>query len=365
MSEKQPETTKSEADTTTPAAAPAAPETDERGSSVPPQDNYDDDNADSLYGDDGASSTASLTASILNYRTVHGRTYHSSQGDAEYWYVFGNPPRRPGIHGRRRLLTFFSSHHVLTLLLDGELCRAPISDNVQKVLDVGTGTGLWAIDFGDKYPTAEVIGTDLSPIQPGWVPPNVMFQIDDCTQEWTFEANSFDFVHMRWLFGSIKDWDELYAQAYRALKPGGWIESHEASVIFHSDDGSVNDKTAMGKFGQFFIDGGKKMGRSMTIVEDGIQRKGIEAAGFVNIHEEDIKSPFGDWPKDPKMKEIGSFQRLATSNDTAGSMHYMGNLLGWSPEEVIVYAANLRREFRSPHIHAYYMQKIVWAQKPE
>jgi len=190
-------------------------------------------------------------------------------------------------------------------------------------------------------------------------------------------------VHIRWLFGSIKDWDELYRQAYRAIKPGGWIESHEASAQFRSDDDSVNEKTAMGQFGKFFAEGGEKMGRSMTVVEDGIQRKGIEAAGFVNIHEEDFKasypatqanwslqlthlqSPFGAWPEDKKKKEIGAFQQLATSNDVAGSMLYMGTLLGWAPEEVQVYAAKLRNEFQSPKIHAYYMQKIVWAQKPE
>jgi len=28
-------------------------------------------------------------------------------------------------------------------------------------------------DFGDKHPGTEVIGIDLSPIQPNWVPPNV------------------------------------------------------------------------------------------------------------------------------------------------------------------------------------------------
>jgi methylase of polypeptide subunit release factors len=31
--------------------------------------------------------------------------------------------------------------------------------------DVGTGTGIWAIDFADQYNNAEVTGTDLSPIQ--------------------------------------------------------------------------------------------------------------------------------------------------------------------------------------------------------
>lgn len=28
-------------------------------------------------------------------------------------------------------------------------------------------------DFADMHPDAEVIGTDVSPIQPSWVPPNV------------------------------------------------------------------------------------------------------------------------------------------------------------------------------------------------
>jgi hypothetical protein len=46
----------------------------------------DDDDGDSALGDDDADSTASLTSSILRYRTIHGRTYHSERGNAQYWY---------------------------------------------------------------------------------------------------------------------------------------------------------------------------------------------------------------------------------------------------------------------------------------
>ena len=37
-----------------------------------------------------------------------------------------------------------------TLILDNKLYLAPIEKNIQKALDIGTGTGIWAIDFADE-----------------------------------------------------------------------------------------------------------------------------------------------------------------------------------------------------------------------
>jgi 2-polyprenyl-3-methyl-5-hydroxy-6-metoxy-1,4-benzoquinol methylase len=63
------------------------------------------------------------------------------------------------------------NHEILRLLWDNKLHECPL-DEPHRILDIGTGTGIWAIDMADQYPMAEVIGTDLSPIQPDWVPAN-------------------------------------------------------------------------------------------------------------------------------------------------------------------------------------------------
>lgn len=51
------------------------------------QDDLVSNDADSAIGEDRADSTASITSSILRYRTIRGRTYHNERGDAFYWCV--------------------------------------------------------------------------------------------------------------------------------------------------------------------------------------------------------------------------------------------------------------------------------------
>lgn len=40
-------------------------------------------------------------------------------------------------------------HHICLLALRGRLYKAPVIEKPQRVLDLGTGTGTWAIDFGE------------------------------------------------------------------------------------------------------------------------------------------------------------------------------------------------------------------------
>lgn len=57
-------------------------------------------------------------------------------------------------------------------------------------------------DFADEHPAAEILGVDLSPIQPSFAPPNCKFEVDDITAPWAYEPPKFDFIHIRTLYGT-------------------------------------------------------------------------------------------------------------------------------------------------------------------
>ncbi|KLO92449.1 Uncharacterized protein LW93_12023 [Fusarium fujikuroi] len=126
---------------------------------------------------------------------------------------------------------------IYSLMLDGALFLAPIGDHPQRVLDLGTGTGIWAMDFADDLPSAEVLGTDLSPIQPQWTPPNCRFEVDGFEAEWLYHT-PFDFIHARELEGCISDDNWFLQQALQHLAPGGYFEMQAVAAPFLSDDGT-------------------------------------------------------------------------------------------------------------------------------
>ncbi|CZS95211.1 related to TAM domain methyltransferase [Rhynchosporium agropyri] len=303
-------------------------------------DNFDDN--DSSYGGDldAASETTSLYSLITRHVYENGRRYHSYRAGT-YW--------GPNDDTAQENLDLF--HHIFNLSLDGNLFLAPIGPNPQRILDIGTGTGIWAIDVADQYPSASVVATDLSAIQPSDVPPNLEFQIDDFTLPWTFSKNTFDFVHARCIYGSVADYPALYSSVLDHLKPGGWFEQSEISVIPKSDDESING-TSLEQWGPLAWECGEKFGKSFKIAEE--SRDIMERAGFVNVQRKTVKWPIGPWAANRKMKEIGAYNRLGWDEGINGwAMFLLTKYLGWRSEEVEAMCAHIRRDLRNKHIHAY------------
>jgi hypothetical protein len=46
------------------------------------------------------------------------------------------------------------------------------------------------------------------------VPPNVRFEVDDVEEEWNY-GKKFDFIHLRYFAGSIRDWPKLIRQIFK------------------------------------------------------------------------------------------------------------------------------------------------------
>ena len=311
---------------------------------------------DSTFGGDRdsiASSSTSLSSAITNFFYENGRRYHAYQAGK---YLYPND--------EKELDRMDIEHHNQKLQLDGKLFICPLVDDPRAILDVGTGSGIWAMEMADLYPDCQVLGTDLSPIQPTWVPPNCRFEIDDFDREWAFGNDRFDMIHQRFLIGTIANKVEFYKQAYNALKPGGSIEIVEIEFLTYCDDDSVPKDSAMVKWGELMIEAFGKMGKEEP---DGEQyKKWLEDTGFEDVHLEIIKRPSNDWPKHPKMKEIGRYCCLNfLEGMEAFTIAPFTRLLGWKSEECQVFLAQLRKEWVTRKYHAYHKGIVVYGTKPK
>ncbi|KAI9799047.1 MAG: hypothetical protein M1833_004241 [Piccolia ochrophora] len=295
---------------------------------------------DSSLGDDTSSYTASLTSTVLDYQYENGRRYHAYKSGA---YILPND--------EQELDRLDLTNGMIRHMMKGRNFVAPIGRAPQRILDIGTGTGIWVIDMGDEFPSAEIIGTDLSATQPT-VPPNVKFEIDDCESSWTF-THKFDFIHGRYLAGAIRDWPKLMKQAYDNLTPGGWVEWNDFNFKYYSDDGSLTKDHSLALWNWKLAEAYETFGADSCPGPH--LESWVRDAGFTNVVCKKYKIPIGTWPKDKEMKVLGAWGMLFTLESLeAVTLKIYTTVLGWRPEEVQVLLANTRKDLKNSNIHAVY-----------
>ncbi|KAK2757483.1 methyltransferase domain-containing protein [Colletotrichum kahawae] len=292
--------------------------------------------ADSALGIDGgrASSSASVASSVYRFVEEFGRTYHRYK---EGKYFLPNDEQE---QGRLDL-----QHAIALRILDGKLGLAPV-DKPHRVLDIGTGTGIWAIEFADQNPESEVLGSDLSPIQPEYVPAYCRFEIDDAEDEWMY-GQKFDY---------------LFGQIYDSLNPGGWVEFHETVIDFRAVDGTL-EGTALRRWNDHLLEGIRRAGRD-ALSPFGFAAK-MTDAGFKNVQQRKYAVPSTPWARGRNQKILGAMQMTNNLEGVQGiTMKIFTQVLGWTREEAEMLLVDVRRDMADRNIHAYLTIMAVWGQRP-
>ncbi|KAF8544005.1 putative TAM domain methyltransferase [Trichophaea hybrida] len=308
----------------------------------------------SSYGSyqQSAMSTGAFSGSFNEYLWENGRQYNPRGIDKNPLPVDETEQKRLDIH-----------HEIMTELLGGELYKAPLK-NPRHILDVGTGTGIWAMEIADTFPEAEVIGFDLSPIQPSQTPPNCRFEVDDAEKDWMYRPDSFDFVHLRNLAQAITDWPKVISQAYRVTKPGGYVELAENGGMIYCDDGTMSHDNPAKLFYETLRDAMEKTGRPSHILGSTLSEY-LENSGFVDVQVTKVKMPFGSWPKEPRLKKIGRMAVLGClTGFNAYGLAVFTRVLGMNKEQA---ERQCQEAFsaitdRNTHMYSYYY--VAHGRKP-
>ncbi len=289
-----------------------------------------------------SSTTTSIASSVWRFEEENGRTYHGYRPGGEHtlpypicplqlltsivYYYPNDPPESVRLDYQSRVLDF---------AFDGKLHMAPLTSPFS-ILDIGTGTGAWAMQMADLYPNSKIDATDLSPIQPTEVPPNVTFIIDDAEEEdWALNESYYDYIHTRILMGCFEDFKSIIRKGFRYTKPGGWMESVDPMMPPFCDDGTMPADWPFKEWSETMEDAAKNANRPLEIANK--LKRWYTEVGFVDVQEKVVKIPINSWPRDPRLKLLGKYW---AENVLAGlqafSLALFSRVFGWSKIQIDV-----------------------------
>ncbi|TGZ80701.1 S-adenosyl-L-methionine-dependent methyltransferase [Ascodesmis nigricans] len=315
----------------------------------------DDENYDSGIDNPSlASSTQSLTESVLSHVYENGRRYHSKSVGRYFLPTDEQEQDRLDMY-----------HHFMLELLGGKISLAPFDRDPGFVLDCGTGTGIWALDYAEQHPASVVYGIDMAPIQPSYVYPNVRFEIDDLELDWTFR-DKFDLIYARLMSTGIKDWPRFFQQMYDFMNPGGYVElsEHDLNGV-RSDDGTMPSDTAYNRYLTLLTKCMASNGLNPYLTLTDYTRM-LTSAGFEITKTLEFKIPMGGWPKGKKAKYLGLLyaEMSKTGFDAYGKSLLVkeGGLTVEEADQLIRECVELLGERKQ---HVYYYKWHIVARKPE
>lgn len=293
------------------------------------------EDSDSGMGVSVCSDNESISSSIYAYPVEHGRTYHAHHDGT---YLFPNDEME---QDRLDL-----QHEMFLRLFGGKRYLCPIK-TPSNVLDLGTGTGIWAQELADSLPEwCQVMGVDLSPIQPIWLPPNCHFEVFDFNDRWTFKRK-FDLICGRMLIGSISSPQPLFQEVFKALVPGGWVEIQDVCPPT-----LISQESAFRKWRDEWCTALQKGGRDPYLAKELPQI--LTPLGFKNVTVQEFRIPQSGSLDIGISQELGKLNLLNILEGIEGLSLKPFLNVGWTFSELQVLLAHVRAELSNEATRAYW-----------
>ena len=206
----------------------------------------------------------------------------------------------------------------------------PLSRSSGPVLDVGCGTGSWALAIAERYFPTQVIATDLTPPDI-LTTPNLTFMESNAEDDWVF-ARPFHLIHGRMLTSGIHNWPRFLQQCFTNLEPGGWLELLDICHPFKAE--ILCESVQDGPLASDFLRWGHIAEKSWAL--NGLDYRAttkhvarLAEIGFVDIQEAEYRWPLGTWSQDDIEKRIGE---LMLNNFTKFLLMAGVSIIEQSPE---------------------------------
>jgi hypothetical protein len=117
------------------------------------------------------------------------------------------------------------------------------------------------------------------------------------------------------------------------IKPGGYIELAELGGVIHSDDNTMPVDHPVKTYCELLAEAMGKLGRPCHVTGEDL-RKFLVDAGFEDVTIYTTKQPWGPWPKEKTMKQIGAMTLLVSEAGMAAyGMAAFTRVLGMTKEE--------------------------------
>ncbi|KAG8910987.1 hypothetical protein FRC01_005997 [Tulasnella sp. 417] len=141
-------------------------------------------------------------------------------------------------------------HEMMRLLLNDSIYPNPdVVDNAltaeanptPNIVDLGTGSGVWAMEMARKFPHSKVLACDI--VLPGYpkesIPSNCCFEFLNINKDMGKLQPIFDVVHWRLVEPATVDSDLFFYDVARILRPGGIFIAVAANPRLLDETGTV------------------------------------------------------------------------------------------------------------------------------